>query len=95
MESTHSRSQDRAKHKAGGERAEISTRIRTHYSEIVQCLNYEELMGFLREEDLLNEEQLDILTSSGRSSKEKGSLILDAIIAKGKVACTIRAFGKK
>ena len=90
MESTHSRSQDLvtgAKHNAGGERAEISTRIRTHYSEIVQCLNYEELMGFLREEDLLSEEQLDILTSSGRSSKEKGSLILDAIIEKGKVAC--------
>ena len=87
MESTHSHSQDRAKHKAGGERAEISTRIRTHYSEIVQCLNHEELMGYLREEDLLSEEQLDILTSSGRSSKEKRSLILDAIIAKGKVAC--------
>ena len=87
MESTHSRSQDRAKHKAGGERAEISTRIRTHYSEIVQCLNHEELMGYLREEDLLSEEQLDILTSSGHSSKEKRSLILDAIIAKGKVAC--------
>ena len=44
-------------------------------------------MGYLREEDLLSEEQLDILTSSGHSSKEKRSLILDAIIKKGKVAC--------
>ena len=90
MELIHSRSQllvARAKHEAGGERAEIFTHICTHYSEIVQCLNYEELMGYLREEDLLSEEQLYILTSSDFSSKEKGSFILDAIIAKGKVAC--------
>ena len=90
MESTHSRSQvlvAGTKQEAGGEQAEISTHIRTHYSEIVQYLNYEELMGYLREENLLSEEQLRILISSDLCPPKKGSFILETIIAKGKVAC--------
>ena len=90
MESIHPRSQVLVvgmKHEVSGEQVEISTHIRTHYSEIVQCLNYEELMGYLREEDLLSEEQLRILVSSDLCPKEKGSFILETIIAKGKVAC--------
>ena len=67
----------------GVDRVEISTHIR---SDIIQCLNYEELMGYLRQEDLLNEEQLERLTNSGLSPKEKSAMILDTIIARGQDA---------
>ena len=71
----------------GGGRGEISTRIQAHYSEIVKYLNYEELMGYLRQENLLNEEQLERLINPGPSQSKKGSMILDAIIARGEDAC--------
>ena len=44
-------------------------------------------MGYLREENLLSEEQLRILISSDLCPPKKGSFILETIIAKGKVAC--------
>ena len=72
---------------AGGGRGDISTHILTHYSEIVKSLNHDELMGHLRQEDLLNEEQLELLTSSSLTPRAKRSMILDTIIAGGQDAC--------